>query len=154
MNRSHISHACYMSPHLYFLGLIPLIIRAQFMKLLIVQFSAASSFPIGLNCLYSSKYSRTDIFVLSVGWRNKLLEAFKCVRTCHFVYGWQYRSSGEMNLFVGTSHPCLMHFADTLFTQVRTTNPPHFFLYWVSPQNCSGFVARKEWRRILKISPN
>jgi hypothetical protein len=66
MNRSHVSHACYMCPHFYFLDLIPLIIRAQFMNLLIAQFAVASSFPIGLNCLYSSKHSRTVICVLSV----------------------------------------------------------------------------------------
>jgi hypothetical protein len=149
-----------MSPNFYFLALIPLIISAQFMKFFVVQFSAASSFPRGLNCLYSSKYSLTVVCVLSVGWRNKFLETFKCVQTCHFVYGWQYPSSGEINLFEGTSHPCLMHFANTLFTPVRTMNlevwlnPLHFSLYWVSPHYRAGYIARKDWRRILKLSPN
>jgi hypothetical protein len=130
MNRSHICHACYMSFHFYFLGLIPLIIRAQFMKLLIVQFSAASSFPLGLNCLYSSKHSRTVICFISEGWRNKFVHTFKCVRTCHFVYRWHCPSSGEKNVFEEckksgihkTSPPCLMHFKNTLFAQMRTLN--------------------------------
>ena len=128
-----------MSPHLYFLGFIPLITRAQFTKLLIVQYSTSSSFPLGLNSLYSS---RTVIYVHFVGWRNKFFHTFKRVRTCHFVYRWQYLSSGEKNLFeecrkkgmYKTSHPCLMHFANILLTQVRTMNlevrlnPLYFFL--------------------------
>jgi hypothetical protein len=130
MNRSHISHACYMSFHFYFLGLILLIIRAQFMKLLTVQFSAASSFPLGLNCLYVSKYPRTVVCFISVGWRNKFVHTSKCVRTCHFVYIRHWPSSGEKNLFVvckksgihKTSPPCLMHFANTLFAQMKTLN--------------------------------